>query len=221
MNRDDRVSGRDYHDASGYLRLTPRHHGAHAVSLRLVPEIHHGPVQRSFPSLPSTAGLAPQQLSIRDAQKEEALNELSVDLVLEEGQVAVIGCRPENLRSLGSFLFSQPAAENEERHQRLVLIWASRNMTGVIAEAPKGGDRPKLFRRLVAAPDEPPAPAQPDPPRRRSRPPPDPTTKPARLRRRKTVAGRNPSSVRQRELGQRRARSADTQEWNEFAKSKM
>ena len=28
VNRDDRVTGRDYHDVSGYLRLTPRHHGA-------------------------------------------------------------------------------------------------------------------------------------------------------------------------------------------------
>ena len=60
-----------------------------------------------------------------------------MDLVLEEGQVAVIGCRPENPQSLGTFLFSQPAAENDERHQRLVLIWASRNLTGVIPEASK------------------------------------------------------------------------------------
>ena len=59
INRDDRVSGRDYQDASGYFRLTPQHHGAHGVSLRLVPEIHHGPIQRTFPSLPNAAGLAP------------------------------------------------------------------------------------------------------------------------------------------------------------------
>jgi hypothetical protein len=180
VNRDDRVTGRDYRDASGYLRLTARHHGAHAVSLRVVPEIQHGPIQRSFPSLPSTAGLAPQQLSIRDAQKEETLNDLAVDLVLEEGQIALIGSRPENLRSLGTFLFSQPAAENEDRHQRLVLIWASRNMTGVIAEAPKGkgGDRPKLFRRPVTAPDEPPPnPAPPDPAPPPIAPPPAPTSK--------------------------------------------
>jgi hypothetical protein len=177
INRDDRVTGRDYLDASGYLRLTPRHHGAHAVSLRVTPEIHHGPIQRSFPSMPNAAGLAPQQFSIRDAQKEETLSELAVDLVLEEGQVAIIGSRPENLRSLGTFLFSQQAAENEERHQRLVLIWASRNMAGVIAEAPKGGDRPKLFRRLVAAPDEPPPnPAPPDPAPPPIPPPPDPTS---------------------------------------------
>lgn len=177
INRDDRVTGRPYRDASGYLRMTPRHHGANAVSLRVTPEIHHGPLQRSFPSLPASAGLAPQQLTIRDAQKEEPLNELGVDLVLEEGQVAIIGSRPENLQSLGTFLFSKQPAENAERRQRLVLIWASRNMAGVIAEAPKGSGRPKFLRKLVAPPDEPPAnPAPPDPGPPAIAPPPEPTS---------------------------------------------
>lgn len=177
VNREDRVTGKDYQDASGYLRLSPRHHGAHAVSLRVTPEIHHGPIQRSFPSVPSAAGMAPQQLSIRDAQKEETINELAVEVVLEEGQVVIIGSRPENLQSLGTFLFSQKGAENEERHQRLVLIWASRNMAGVIAEVPKGADRLKLFRRKAGPPDEPPAnPAPPDPAPPPIEPPPEPTS---------------------------------------------
>jgi len=177
INRDDRITGRPYRDASGYLRLTPRHHGAHAVSLRVIPEIHHGPLQRSFPSLPSSAGLAPQQLTIRDAQKEEPLNELGVDLVLEEGQVAIIGSRPENLQSLGTFLFSKQAAENAERRQRLIMIWATRNMAGVVAEAPKGADRPRFLRKRVAPPDEPPAnPAPPDPGPPSIPPTPEPTS---------------------------------------------
>ena len=117
ITRDDGVTGRPDRDASGYFRLTPHHHGEHAVSLRLVPEVHHGPIQRTFPSVPNAAGLAPQELTIRDAQQEESLRELAVDLVLEEGQVAVIGCRPEDPQSLGTFLFSQSAAENDERHQ--------------------------------------------------------------------------------------------------------
>jgi hypothetical protein len=164
VTRDDGVSGRDYKDASGYLRLIPRHDGAHAVSLKVIPEIHHGPLQRTFPTMPTASGLAPQELTIRDAQQEEAIRELAIDLILEEGHVAVIGCRPDNQRSLGTFLFSQPAAENQERRQRLILIWASRNLPGVVAEVPKGGDRPRLFRRLVGAADEPtPSAALPDP----------------------------------------------------------
>jgi hypothetical protein len=162
VNRNDRVSGRDYRDVSGYLRLVPRHQGAHAVSLRVIPELHHGPIQRTFPTLPTATGTAPQELTIRDAQQEEEIRELAVDLLLEENHIAVIGCRPDNLRSLGSFLFSQPAAENDERHQRLILIWASRNMQGVIADMPKGEERPRLLRRLKGAPEPSPNTEPPD-----------------------------------------------------------
>lgn len=166
INRDDRVSGRDYRDVSGYLRLVPRHQGAHAVSLRVIPELHHGPIQRTFPTLPNATGIAPQELQIRDAQQEEEIRELAFDLVLEDNHVAVIGCRPDNLRSLGSFLFSQPAAENDERHQRVILVWATRNMPGVVAELPKQDDRPddrpRMFRRMKGAPEPPPSSDNPD-----------------------------------------------------------
>jgi hypothetical protein len=154
ITRDNGVSGRDYEAASGYFRVTPRHSGAHGVSLRLVPEIRHGPMQRSFPALTTTPGFAPQELSIRDGQQEEAIRDLTVDLELEPGQVAVVGCRPESQGSLGSFLFSESPSDRDQRHQRLVLIWASRNLNGVIGDAPKTNDRPKLFQRLVAPPTE-------------------------------------------------------------------
>lgn len=193
VTRANGPSGRDYQDASGYLRLTPRHHGEHAVSVRVIPEIHHGPVQRTFPTLPNASGFAPQELSIRDGQKEDAIRDLAVDLSLEDGQVAIIGCRPDESRSLGTFLFSVAAEGNEERHQRLVLIWASRNLNGVIAEAPKGGGRPKRSRRPVAAPDEPPAnPAPPDPTPPRIPGPPRPTAssnRPASAPARSAAAG--------------------------------
>jgi hypothetical protein len=168
VNKDNRVSGKDYQAASGFIRVTARHDGAHGVALRLVPEIHHGPLQRSFPALPNAAGFAPQELSIRDGQQEETIPELAADLVLETGQVAVLGCRPESQRSLGSFLFSEAASESGPSHQRLILIWASRNLPGVIDEKSKGHDRPKLFKRPLGPPPipaPPPAPA-PTPPLR-------------------------------------------------------
>ncbi len=157
ISRDNRVTGRDYESASGYFRVTPRHYGAHGVSLRLVPEIRHGPLQRSFPALPTTPGFAPQELSIRDGQQEETIRDLTVDLELEPGQVAVIGCRPESQGSLGSFLFSESPSDRDQRQQRLILIWASRNLNGVIGDTPKTNDRPKLFQRLVGPPPELPA----------------------------------------------------------------
>lgn len=166
INRGNRVSGRDYQDVSGYLRLIPRHHGPHAVSLRVIPELHHGPIRRTFPTLPNATGVAPQQLAIRDAQQEDEIRDLAIDLLLEQNHIAVIGCRPDNLRGLGTFLFSQPAAENDERHQRVVLIWATRNMRGVVADVTKQDDRPddrpRLFRRMKGAPEPAPSPDKPD-----------------------------------------------------------
>ena len=165
VNKDNRVSGKDYQAASGFIRVTARHDGAHGVALRLVPEIHHGPLQRTFPALPNAAGFAPQELSIRDGQQEESIPELAADLVLETGQVVVMGCRPESQRSLGSFLFSEATAEGGPSHQRLILIWASRNLPGVIDEQSKNHDRPKLFKRQLGPPPPP-------------GPPPSPTTTP-------------------------------------------
>ncbi len=158
VNRDDRVSGKDYKTASGFFRLTPQHQGAHGVSIRLTPEIHHGPLQRTFQAMPNVGGFAPQELGIRDGQQEEAIHELSVDLMLEPGQVAIIGCRPETQHNLGSFLFSESPTDTDQRHQKLILIWASRNLTGVLDDRAKaGGDRPKLFQRLLGPPAEEPS----------------------------------------------------------------
>jgi hypothetical protein len=149
LNRDNRVSGKPYKVASGFFRVTPRHDGAHGVALRLVPEIHHGPVRQTYQPLPGAA-FTPQTFMINNGQQEEAFRELSANLALENGQVAVIGCRPEQKRSLGSFLLTQVGADGDPHRQKLILIWASRNLEGVIAEqSSKSNDRPKLFKRLV------------------------------------------------------------------------
>ncbi len=171
LDRGDRVNGRDYIDASGFLRLTPSHSGARGVSLRITPEIHHGPVQRTFPTLPNPSGLAPQQFSIRDAQKEEILTDLAFDLTLEDGQVAILGTHPESIQSLGTFLFSPRVADNQERRQRIVLIWASRNMSGVIAGTPKA-ERPRRPKPAMTEPTANPAPPDPTPPPIPATPPP-------------------------------------------------
>jgi hypothetical protein len=163
VNRDNRVSGKDYQAASGFIRVTARHEGAHGVALRLVPEIHHGPLQRTFPALPNASGFAPRELSIRDGQQEEPIRELAADVAVETGQVVVMGCRPESQRSLGSFLFSETAAEGGPSQQRLILIWASRNLPGVLDEKSKNHDRPRLFKRPVGPPPPPVSPTTPAP----------------------------------------------------------
>jgi hypothetical protein len=135
--------------------------------VRLVPEIHYGPIQRNFQAMPNAAPLAPQELKINDGQKEETLRDLPVNLVVEPGQAIVVGCAPDQKRGLGSFLFTQSVAQSDQRQQKLILIWASRlNKEGVIDgssnDAPT--DRPKLFKRLIAPVPKPAAPKAAAPP---------------------------------------------------------
>jgi hypothetical protein len=151
LNRDNRIFGKDFRDAGGFFRVTAQHDGVTGVSLRLVPEIQHGPIQRRFQAKPNAAVLAPQEFSINSGQQEETIRELAATLVLEPGQVAVVGCRPEHKRSLGRFMFTQAEAHSAERVEKLVLIWASRNQQG---QGPNDGtanttDRPKLFQKLI------------------------------------------------------------------------
>jgi hypothetical protein len=152
LSRDNRAFGKDYNDASGFFRVTVGHDGTHSVSVRLVPEIHHGPIQRNFQAMPNAAPLATQELKINDGQQEETLRDLPVNVVLEPGQVVVVGCAPEQKRGLGSFLFTQSVAQSDQREQKLILIWATRlNKEGVIEGSSKNTppDRPKLFKRLI------------------------------------------------------------------------
>jgi len=151
LNRDNRAFGNDYKDVSGYFRVTPHHEGANLVSIRLVPEIHYGPIQRTFQALPNAAAIEPQEFRINNGQQEDTIRELATTLVLEPGQVAVIGCRPEQKRSLGTFMLTQTVAHSDQRMEKLVLIWASRNLQG---QGPNDrgsnvSDRPRLFKRLM------------------------------------------------------------------------
>jgi len=151
LNRDNRVFGNDYKDVSGYFRVTPQHEGANLVSLRLVPEIHYGPIQRTFQALPNVAAIQPQEFRINDGQQEDTIRELATTLVLEPGQVAVIGFRPEHKRSLGSFLLTQSVAHSDQRIEKLILIWASRNLQGQGPNDRESNltDRPRLLKWLM------------------------------------------------------------------------
>lgn len=143
LNRDNRVFGKDFSDAGGFFRVTPQHHSGAAVSLRFTPEIHYGPVQRSFQPIQQPTGYAPQQFKITDGQREESLRDLSADIVLEPGQVAVLGCLPDRERSLGSFFFTLADSQADKRRQRVVLVWASRNQMGVVDDKDKDKDNAK------------------------------------------------------------------------------
>ncbi len=146
VTRDKRATGKDYRNASGFLRVVPKHDGTQAVLMRIVPEIHYGDVQKTWQAAPNT-GQAPQEFTTKFAQPEDVFRELGINLVLEPHQVAVIGCKPERTASLGSFLLTQSEPNSDLKYQKLILIWASRNMAGVAGDESKASDRPKRTKR--------------------------------------------------------------------------
>lgn len=151
LNRDQHAFGKDYTSANGRFRVTPRHHEGRAVAMRITPEILHGPIQQTFQPL-QAAPYTPQEFKIANGQKQETLRDLSANIVLEPDQVVVLGCIPEQERSLGAFLFTQPEPGSDQKLQRLVLITAMRNQLGVDEE--KKSPIVRAFDSRLTAPVE-------------------------------------------------------------------
>lgn len=149
-----KVDGRDYHDAQGRLIVTPTHTRAKSVALRIVPEVHHGETRRTIAPLENNGQFAQREFSIKDGQQEDVLRELAMSVDLEPGQTLVIGCRPEQTRSLGTFLFTQPEPNGDRTFQNVLLIQASRNRVGEIPIKPEGEpeEMPDLAVRAMPMP---------------------------------------------------------------------
>jgi hypothetical protein len=131
LNRDGAASGKDYKDASGWFRITSAHDGPTGVSLKLTPELHHGPLQRHYDSAPNPgAGMGSVQFLLKDGQQEECFRELTTSLTVHPGQIVVIGSDPDRKGNLGSFLFTQTEPNSDRLSQKVVAIWADRTNLG-------------------------------------------------------------------------------------------
>ncbi len=123
---DGSIKGKVYHDARAFLRLTPNHDDTRGVALKLVPELHHGPVVQGFGVIPSDGMPVPQEFRITNGQKEETFRDLAATIDLQPGQTAVLGARPERPGSLGDVLFQKLDGNSDRILQSVVLLQASR-----------------------------------------------------------------------------------------------
>ncbi len=130
VNHGGKVDGRDYHDAVGRLLVTPKQSGQHDVEVRVVPEIQHGTRRRTIGAIENGGSFAPQEFAIKDGQQQEILRELAATITMKPGQTLVIGCRPAQARTLGTFLFLQPEVKSDRMLQTVLLVQASRNNDG-------------------------------------------------------------------------------------------
>jgi hypothetical protein len=127
INRRDLASGKDFTDAKGLLRVTATHEGSNGVTLRFVPEIHHGPIQHRFAPDASSSLFAVQQFVMKDGQQEDTLRELAASVSIQPGQLVVIGCDPDRSRSLGQFLLTEMEGNSDRILQKVLLVWAEQS----------------------------------------------------------------------------------------------
>ena len=120
------VTGKPYEDVKGFVRVTPVLAATNAVELRVVPEVHHGPIQQSYGMLPEGEVAAPREFKLSRGQAEEAFRELQATIPLEPGQWAVLGTRADSKGTLGDLIFRNVEKAEGRETQTLVLIQARR-----------------------------------------------------------------------------------------------
>lgn len=131
---DGKVLGKVYEDAKGVMRLTATHEGSTSVALRIIPELHHGPIRNGFGVVPTAGVAVPREFQVIQGQAEETFRELGTTVVVEPGQIAVLGNRPDRDGTLGDLIYQKPEQNSDRIMQSVVLIWAERNEQGVDAD---------------------------------------------------------------------------------------
>jgi hypothetical protein len=126
---DGKVRGKPYEAAKGYVRLTPSYDDNGGVALRIVPEVRHGPVQRSYGMAASGGVTVPHEFHMTEAQQEETFRDLAANVSLTPGQVVALGALPEREGTLGDLIFRKAEDNSDRMVQCVALIWASRSTT--------------------------------------------------------------------------------------------
>ncbi len=127
LGQKDKIVGKVYESARGFLRVTGTFQGENGIALRIVPELHHGPVQKGWAVEPGATSMAPAQIIPRSGQKDDSFRDLASTLVLQPGQVAVLAGRHEKRGSLGNFLFSTVENDSNRPVERVIFLWAGRS----------------------------------------------------------------------------------------------
>lgn len=127
LNDKGQAMGRDYDDAQGYFSVSATQVGRDRILLRIVPEIHHGPLERGWAAPQDAANpYFQQEFVMKTGQKEETFHDLMINLTLEPGQIAVVGCEPDRSKTLGSFLLTEQEPNGGRIKQKILLVKAVR-----------------------------------------------------------------------------------------------
>ena len=111
--RAGQVRGGTFHDASGLVELKVRPAADGRVRLELVPEIRHGPLERSWVG---EEGM----FRMEAGQRRHRRDDLAFGLDLRDGDLLVLGCAGEKAATLGDALLRDQGGDRSTK--RLVVI---------------------------------------------------------------------------------------------------
>jgi hypothetical protein len=111
--REGQVQGGTFHDASGLLELKLRPAAAGRVRVELVPEIRHGPLERSWVG---EEGM----FRMEAGQRRHRRDDLAFGLDLREGDLLVLGCAGAKAATLGDALLRDQGGDRSTR--RLLVV---------------------------------------------------------------------------------------------------
>lgn len=108
--------GKTYRQVEGRYELWARSAPGQRVSVRLIPELHHGDLRNRY------SGSDQGKLLIMPSREREAFERLAIETELAPGDLLVVGCLPQADSSLGGVLHTVTVKGRRER--KFILVRA-------------------------------------------------------------------------------------------------
>jgi hypothetical protein len=112
--RDGQVRGGTYHDATPQFALDARPAADGRVRLELVPEVRHGPVEKSWAGEDGA-------FRLETGQRRHRMEHLGIDVTVPAGGMLLVGCGGEPSATVGDGLL-RDHGDSEENTVRLIAI---------------------------------------------------------------------------------------------------
>jgi hypothetical protein len=119
LSKDGRVGGKPFREVEGRYELHAEAVAGQRVSVRLVPELHHGELRNRYSG--SDSGI----LLMSPSREREAFEELTIGAELGAGDALVMSCLPDSDSTLGGLLHTSTANGLKERRFIIVRLLES------------------------------------------------------------------------------------------------
>lgn len=119
LSNDGHVSGKTFTQVEGRYELRAQAIPGQRVTVRLMPELHHGELRNRYAG--SDSGI----LLMAPSREREAFEQLTMSVELSPGEMLVVGCLPDAKASLGGVLHTVEAKGHNERKFIVVRVLES------------------------------------------------------------------------------------------------